>query len=499
MWKPLALLLICGAFGPLIGQSSRPNILFVFTDDHAPKALSAYGSKLIQTPNMDRLANEGMLFDNCLCTNGICAPSRAVILTGKMSHLNGVLTNGELFDGAQQTFPKLLRGAGYTTAMIGKWHLKTDPTGFDYWEVLHGQGPYYNPPLTTASGKKTYTGYTTDILTDLTLKWLKKDRDQKKPFCLMYQHKAPHRNWQPPLSNLHLYDDVTIPEPPTLFDDYAGRGRAAKQQTMSIAHDLTPFDLKLTFPGRLNTRQRTAWEAAYGPKNAAFRAAKLKGRDLVRWKYQRYMKDYLRCVKSVDMNLGRVLRYLDESGLAKNTIVIYSSDQGWYLGEHGWFDKRWMYEESLRMPLLIRWPGATKAGSRADLMVSNLDFAPTFCEMAGVPVPGAMQGRSMVPILQGEKPANWRSSFYYQYYEYPGVHDVRRHYGVRTARYKLIYFYGLGEWEFYDLKADPDELTSRHADPKYKDVIVRLKVELERLRAELKVPVDTRPLPPEKN
>lgn len=488
----MALLILACVIGSASGQSPRPNILFVFTDDHAPRALSAYGSKLISTPNMDRLANEGMLFENCLCTNGICAPSRAVILTGKMSHLNGVLTNAEVFDGSQETFPKLLRKSGYTTAMIGKWHLKSDPTGFDYYEVLRGQGPYYNPELRSAQGKKTYTGYTTDILTDLALDWLKKGRDHKKPFCLMYQHKAPHRNWQPPLEYLHLYDDVTIPEPATLFDDYAGRGSAAKQQTMTIAHELTPFDLKLTFPNRLNKTQRAAWENAYGPKNAKFHEAKLKGKDLVRWKFQRYMKDYLRCVASVDKNLGRVLAHLDATGLAKNTIVIYASDQGWYLGEHGWFDKRWMYEESLRMPLLVRWPGVTKAGSRADQMVSNLDFAPTFCEAAGVPIPEDMQGRSMAPILRGQKPKGWRSSFYYQYYEYPGVHDVRRHYGVRTERYKLIHFYRLGEWEFYDLKIDPDELLSRHADPSYKSIIDRLRKELTRLRRTLRVPVDTR-------
>ncbi|MCH5373552.1 MAG: sulfatase-like hydrolase/transferase, partial [Planctomycetes bacterium] len=317
-------------------EVSRPNILFIFADDHAAHAISCYGSKINQTPNLDRIGNGGMIFENCFCTNSICGPSRAVILTGKYSHLNGFIDNRSTFDGSQQTFPKLLQKAGYQTAMVGKWHLRTDPTGFDYWQILIGQGPYYNPPMIENGKRVKHTGYTTDIITDISLDWLKDKRDKSKPFMLMYQHKAPHRNWQPGPDYLTMYDDVTIPEPPTLFDDYSGRGTAAHTQDMTIAKTMNANDLKLTPPKNLTPEQLEKWNAAYEPKNEAFRKANLKGKDLVRWKYQRYIKDYLRCIASVDDNVGRVLDYLDESGLAKNTIVIYSSDQGFYLGEHGW-------------------------------------------------------------------------------------------------------------------------------------------------------------------
>jgi len=472
----------------------RPNILFIFTDDHGAQAISAYGSKINETPNIDRLANEGLLFLNAFVTNSICAPSRAVILTGKYSHSNGQLTNVETFDGSQQTFPKLLQQAGYQTAMFGKWHLKSDPTGFDAWQVLIGQGPYYNPPIKSATGVTEHVGYTTDIITDLALDWLQSGRDAQKPFMLMYQHKAPHRRWDPGPDHLTMYDDVEIPEPETLFDDYAGRTAAATQQTMTIAHDLTERDLKLVPPERLTAEQLEVWNAAYEPKNDAFRAADLQGDDLVRWKYQRYVKDYLRAVASVDDNIGRVLEHLEASGLAENTIVIYASDQGWYLGEHGWFDKRWMYEESLRMPLIVRWPGVTAPGSTSDAMVSNLDLAETFLDIAGVEIPSDMQGESLVPLLEGEAPSDWRQSFYYQYYEYPGPHDVARHYGVRTESHKLIYFYTLDEWELYDLEKDPDELTSVYEDPAYASVRSELETELERLREYYAVPEDARPL-----
>ena len=473
--------------------ADRPNILFVFTDDHAAHAISAYGSKINETPNMDRIANEGMLFRNCFVTNSICGPSRAVILTGKYSHLNGFLQNGDRFDGSQQTFPKLLQGAGYQTAMIGKWHLGTDPTGFDYWNVLIGQGPYYNPPMIKNGERVKYTGYTTDIITDLALEWLQEGRDDEQPFMLMYQHKAPHRNWQPGPDFLTMYDGEDIPEPDTLFDDYEGRGSAAMMQEMTVARHLTPNDLKLTTPNNLTPEQLEVWNAAYEPKNEAFEEANLTGDDLVRWKYQRYIKDYLRCVASVDANLGRVLDYLDESGLAENTIVIYSSDQGWYLGDHGWYDKRWMYEESLRMPLLVRWPGVVEPGSENDDIVSNLDFAETFLDIAGADIPDDMQGRSLVPLLEGETPDDWRDSFYYQYYEHPGVHNVHRHFGVRGESHKLIYFPTLDEWELYDLEKDPDELNSVYGDPAYTSVTANLKDEITRLRELYAVPVDDRP------
>ena len=495
MRATLFLLLIAAArCTPAPEPNPRPNILFIFTDDHGAQAISAYGSKINETPNIDRLANEGLLFLNAFVTNSICAPSRAVILTGKYSHSNGQLTNVETFDSTQQTFPKLLQQAGYQTAMFGKWHLKSEPTGFDAWQVLIGQGPYYNPPIKSAAGVTEHVGYTTNIITDLALDWLQSGRDAQKPFMMMYQHKAPHRRWDPGPDHLTMYDDVEIPEPDTLFDDYAGRGTAATEQTMSIARDLTERDLKLVPPEQLTAGQLEVWNAAYEPKNDAFRAADLQGDDLVRWKYQRYVKDYLRAVASVDDNIGRVLEHLEASGLAENTIVIYASDQGWYLGEHGWFDKRWMYEESLRMPLIVRWPGVTAPGSTSDAMVSNLDLAETFLNIAGVEIPSDMQGESLVPLLEGEAPSDWRQSFYYQYYEYPGPHDVARHYGVRTESHKLIYFYTLDEWELYDLEKDPDELTSVHDDPAYASVRSELETELERLREEYAVQEDARPL-----
>ena len=474
--------------------AARPNILFVFTDDHAAHAISAYGSRVNQTPNIDRLAREGMLFRNCFVTNSICGPSRAVILTGKYSHLNGFLRNGNRFDGSQPTVAKLLQKSGYQTAVVGKWHLGTDPTGFDYWNVLLGQGPYYNPPLKSQTGVKKHTGYTTDIITDLALEWLQSGRDQEKPFFLMYQHKAPHRNWQPGPQQLTLFDDIEIPEPPTLFDDYSGRGTPAKTQKMTIARDLTAKDLKLVPPKNLTEDQLEAWNQAYEPKNEAFRQANLQGKQLVRWKYQRYVKDYLRCVAAVDQNLGRMLAYLDESGLAQDTVVIYSSDQGWYLGEHGWYDKRWMYEESLRMPFIVRWPGVVQRGSEHDGITSNLDFAQTFLEIAGVAQPDDMQGHSLVPLLRGEEPAEWRQSFYYHYYEFPGAHAVRRHYGVRNQRYKLIHFYKIGEWELYDLERDPKELNSVYGQSDYAAVQQSLHSELLRLRAHYLVPEDVRPV-----
>jgi len=425
-----------------------------------------------------------MLFRNCFCTNSICAPSRAVILTGKYSHLNGVIDNRKKFDGSQQTFPKLLQKVGYQTAMIGKWHLKTDPTGFDYWNILPGQGTYYNPAMKEMGQRKKYTGYTTDIITNHCIKWLK-ERTSDKPFCLMYHHKAPHREWEPGPKHLTMYDDVTIPEPETLFDDYSDRGTAAKEQDMTIEKTMNNRDLKLVAPKNLTPEQKKLWDAAYEPKNQAFRKANLKGKDLVRWKYQRYIKDYLRCITSVDDNVGRVLNYLDEAGLANNTVVIYTSDQGFYLGEHGWFDKRFIYEESLRMPFLVRYPRQIKPGSVSDKIVLNLDFAPTFLDFAGAKIPADMQGQSLRSLLEGITPADWRASMYYHYYEYPAVHSVKRHYGIRTERYKLIHFYyDIDEWELYDLAKDPDELKNLYGDPSYAQVVKKLKAELAKLKKE---------------
>ncbi|WP_425614138.1 sulfatase [Anatilimnocola sp. NA78] len=484
----LAFLCLLGASSFVLAQekAERPNILFIMSDDHAYQAISAYGSKVNQTPNIDRLAKEGMRFDRCFVTNSICGPSRAVILTGKYNHLNGFTTNSVRFNGGQQTVAKLLQAGGYTTAMIGKWHLVTDPTGFDHWSVLQGQGPYYNPAMKTAAGVVKHTGYTTDIITDQAVEWLDKTRDKSKPFLLMYQHKAPHRNWQPAPRYLDKYKDVTIPEPANLFDDYKGRGTPARENQMSIAKHLTPNDLKLGPQQGLNPEQREALTKAYAEENKKFAEANLQGDDLTRWNYQRYVKDYLRCVDAVDENVGRVLKYLDDTGLAKNTLVIYTSDQGWYLGEHGWYDKRWMYEESFRTPLLVRWPGKIQPGTVNKDMVMNLDFPETFLEIAGLPIPADMQGRSMVPVLQGKTPSDWRKSVYYHYYEFPQPHHVHPHYGVRTEKHKLIHFYTINEWELYDLEKDPSEMQSRYMDPAYEQIVADLKRQLEELRKQYK-------------
>lgn len=482
----------------------QPNILWIYCDDHSHAAISAYGGILADaapTPHIDRIAKEGVLFQNSFVANSICAPSRAIILTGKHSHLNGVRKNGDHFDGSQQTFPKLLQHAGYETAVIGKWHLHTNPTGFDHWEILPGQGHYYNPDFQTEKGEHRELGYVTDLVTDKAIEWMDHQRDPDKPFMLMLQHKAPHREWSPALRHLTLFDDVEMPEPATLFDDYEGRGTAAKIQDMSIAKTLNSWDLKITdvkpirdkeawyykaytnCMGRMTEDQRRAWHAAYGPKNRAFIAKDLTGDDLIRWKYQRYIKDYLRCIRAVDESVGRVLEFLEKSGLANNTVVMYSSDQSFYLGEHGWFDKRFMYEESLRTPLLCRWPGIVKPNSEIDELVQNIDMAETFLDIAGAPIPEDMQGISLVPMMKGDTSPEPRESIYYQYYE-DGIwaHSVQTHYGVRTDRYKLIFFDKLNEWEFYDLEKDPSELTSQYANPEYRGEIERLKQELIRLR-----------------
>jgi arylsulfatase A-like enzyme len=477
----------------LAAEAKRPNILLFFSDDHAYQAVSAYGDprKLLDTPNIDRLAREGVRFDRCLVPNSICGPSRATVLTGTYNHVNGYYNNAgnSRFDSSQVTFPKLLQAAGYQTAIVGKWHLGSDPTGFDYWHILPGQGVYYNPNMIVNGKPVKHEGYTTDIITDLSLDWLKK-RDTSKPFVLMCQQKAPHREWSPALRHLGHDNDRTYPEPATLFDDYSGRGKAEHDQDMTIARTMNDLDNKLKPPPSLNSEQRKQWDAYYEPRNAAFREAKLTGDALVRWRYNRYMHDYLGCVKAVDEGVGRVLDYLDKSGLADDTIVIYTSDQGFYLGEHGWFDKRWIFEESVRSPMLARWPGTIKPGRVEDALVSNLDFAETFLDAAGVPVPANMQGKSLVPLFKGETPADWRKSFYYQYYEYPAPHHVRPHYGVVTAEYKLVRFYtpDVDYWELFDRAKDPHEMRNVANDPAYARVVEELKGEVKRLRAELKVP-----------
>jgi arylsulfatase A-like enzyme len=483
---------------PADPPAKPPNILVVFTDDHAFQALSAYGHplKLLQTPNLDRIAAGGMRFDRCLVPNSICGPSRATVLTGKYSHAHRFFNNtNSRFDGGQTTFPKLLQGCGYQTAVIGKWHLVSDPTGFDHWHILPGQGVYYNPPMIRNFQPVRHTGYVTDIITDLSVEWLK-GRDKARPFLLMCQHKAPHREWEPALRHLGHDADRKYPEPDTLFDDYAGRGPAEAGQDMTIARTMTSRDLKLIPPAQLNDEQRKAWDAYYGPRNKAYQAAKLDGKELVRWKYNRYLHDYLGCVKAVDESVGKLLDYLDADGIAENTVVVYLSDQGFFLGEHGWFDKRWVFEESLRTPMLVRWPGVTPPGSACGDMVSTLDLAPTLMAAAGVggrrkpPMPTDLHGKNLRPVLDGKTPTDWRKSFYYHYYEYPGPHDVRKHYAVVTDRYKLVRFYepGVDYWELFDRQTDPRELTNVYDKPEYAAARKELEAELTRLRAELQVP-----------
>jgi arylsulfatase A-like enzyme len=455
---------LVGALGSLAGARAQsappPNILFIMSDDHAAHAIGCYGSRVNQTPNIDRIAAEGMRLDDCFCTNSLCAPSRAAILTGKYSHRNGVKDNNTAFDGRQQTLPKLLQRAGYQTALIGKWHLQSEPTGFDYWSILPGQGAYVDPVFLHKGGRGKLTGYVTDLITDQTLSWLRSGRDRERPFFLMCHHKAPHRNWVPDSKHADLYRDTTIPEPSTLRDDYATRSAAAREQAMTVLHNLTPSDLKGATP----------------PPG-------LSEDELRSWKYQVYMKDYLRCIAAVDDNVGRLLDYLDRSGLAETTLVVYTSDQGFFLGDHGWFDKRFMYEESLRMPFVIRHPALVRAGSVSRDLMINIDFAPTFLDVAGVAAPRDMQGRSFREILGGHTPGDWRESVYYHYYEYPAEHSVKRHYGVRTRRYKLIrFYYDIDAWELYDLERDPRELRNVYDDPAYAGVREDLRRELERLR-----------------
>lgn len=490
-WCVGLLLLGCGH----LLAAERPNIVLIFSDDHAYQAISAYGDarRLVQTPQIDRLAAEGIRFNRCLVPNSICGPSRATVLTGKYSHLNGFYNNTNCrFDGSQTTFPKLLQAAGYQTALIGKWHLVSDPTGFDHWHILPGQGVYYNPPMIRNGQKVQHQGYVTDLISDLSIEWLKQ-RDKSKPFLLMSQHKAPHREWAPALRHLGHDGDRQYPEPPTLFDDYAGRGLAVRDQDMTLAKTMTSLDLKLTVPAQLSAEQRQAWDAYYDPRNEAFRQANPQGQDLIRWRYQRYMHDYLGCIQAVDEAVGKLLSFLDQEGLAENTVVVYASDQGFFLGEHGWFDKRWIFEESLRTPLLVRWPGVARPGTADEHLVSVLDFAPTFLEAAGIAVPPEIQGRSLVPLLRGDEAANWRKSFYYHYYEYPEPHRVRPHEGVVTDRHKLVHFYhpDVDYWELFDRQKDPHELRSCYDAPEYADVVRELRAELTRLRAELRVPDDS--------
>ena len=476
-------------------QNQPPNILFIMSDDHAFQAVSAYGHGLNNTPNIDRIANEGAIFNKGYVTNSICAPSRAVVLTGKHSFVNGKVDNIQAFDWNQPNFAKDLQAVGYQTALIGKIHLNGLPQGFDYSAVLPGQGHYYNPDFIINGVKERINGYVTTITTELGLDWLKNKRDKTKPFLMLYQQKAPHRNWQSEEKYFSLFDDKTFDFPENFFDDYEGRPAAAAQEMMISAteeqlattngngghgrwgHDfkllVDPYGRDTRFNRELNRfspEQKEAWLKAYTPKNDQMREAKLKGKELAHWKFNRYLKDYLRTIQSIDDGVGEVLDYLDENGLAENTIVVYTSDQGFYLGEHGWFDKRFMYEESFRTPILMKYPKEIKPGTEINQLIQNLDFAPTFLDYAGVEIPTDMQGESFRKVVSKET-SEWRDAIYYTYYEYPSVHMVKRHNGVRTDRYKLIHFYyDIDVWEMYDLEKDPAEMNNIYYDPGYLEV-----------------------------
>jgi arylsulfatase A-like enzyme len=469
-------------------QAKRPNILYIMADDHAAHAISAYGSVINKTPNLDRLAAGGIRFDRCYATNSICTPSRAAIMTGQYSHINGVPVFNK-FDGGRPNLAKYLQAAGYHTAIVGKWHLGNDPTGFDVWNILPGQGVYHNPTFIEMGQRKQHPGYVTDLITDFTIDILKR-RPKDKPFFVMCHHKAPHREWSPDEKHATMYDDVDIPEPPSFNDKYEGRSAAAAEATMTIDRHLTRRDLKVPPPPDLKGPERNRWMGGVDPEMTVpgkdGKPVTLAGEPLRKWKYQRYIKDYLRCIASVDDNVGRLLDFLDAEGLAKDTVVVYTSDQGFFLGDHNWYDKRFMYEESLKMPFLVRYPGVAKPATSCDRIILNVDFAPTFIDLAGDKGPADMQGRSFAPLLRGEPPADWRTSMYYRYYHYPGHHKVQMHYGLRTEAFKLIHFHLLDQWELYDLAKDPEEMRNVYKDPAYQEAIPKLKEELYRLKKELK-------------
>lgn len=486
-------------------KAAPMNIIYMMSDDHGYQAISAYGHGLNHTPNIDKLAEKGMRFDRAYVTNSICGPSRAVMLTGKHSHINGFMDNHSTFDGNQQTVAKLMQNAGYQTAVIGKWHLVSEPQGFDYWNIVVGQGEYYKPVFIENGVKKTVPGYVTNLTTDFAINWLEK-RDKDKPFFLIYQQKAPHRNWMPEEKYYHLFDGVKFPLPSNFFDNYATKTKAEQDQEMEIATDMhDAYDLKLALDlpkdqrvglganwqniySRFTAEEKKKWDAAYLPYIEDFKKANLSGKELAIWKYQAYMRDYLRCVQSVDDNVGRLMDYLKANDLEKNTIVIYTSDQGFFLGEHGWFDKRWMYEESFRTPLIVKWPGVTNKKLTTKSMVQNLDFAETILDMAGLSIPADMQGKSMVSVLKGAQKGNLHDALYYHFYENQ-EHRVAKHIGARTDRYKLIYFYELNEWELYDLKKDKSEMKNVYNNPAYKEVQAMMKEKLKGLKEQYRDPV----------
>lgn len=487
--------------------AQRPmNIVYIMTDDHTAQMMSAYDTRNISTPNLDRIAADGVKFANSFVANSLSGPSRACMLTGKHSHANGFTDNTTcVFDASQPTWPRYLRDAGYETAIVGKWHLESLPQGFDYWEIVPGQGDYWNPDFIKQNGDTvTEKGYLTHMITDKSLHWLDSVHDPSKPFALIIHHKAIHRNWLPDTADLELYEDVTFPLPETFYDNYDGRQAAASAEMRILDHMDPIYDLKMDHPdstsalkerylsyvGRMDSAERARFEAFYQPIRDNFHARKLSGRELAEWKYQRYMRDYAKVVKSLDDNVGRVLDYLKEHDLLDNTLVVYASDQGFYMGEHGWFDKRFMYEESLNTPLVMMLPKGFEARGTIDEMVQNIDYAPTFLELAGVEVPSDIQGKSLVPLLRGEHPSGWRDAIYYHFHEYPAEHAVKRHYGVRTDRYKLMHFYNdIDVWELYDLQADPNELDNLYGRPGYEKITADLMKRLKELQEEYDDPI----------
>lgn len=492
----------CGSKGKPQGPY---NIVYIMTDDHTAQMMSCYDKRYVSTPNLDRIARDGVRFTNSFVANSLSGPSRACMLTGKHSSENRFFDNSTcVFDAAQQTFPKLLQKAGYQTAVVGKWHLGSLPTGFDYWEVIPGQGDYYNPSfITMQQDTIVERGYLTNIITDKSLEWIDK-RDKQRPFCILIHHKAVHRNWLPELKYLNEYEDTTFPMPDTFYDDYEGRVAAAEQE-MHILEDMDIiYDTKmlkddvethykgayLSFIGRLMPEERAQYDEAYAPIIKEFYEKQPQGKELAEWKYQRYMRDYAKVVKSLDDNVGRVLDYLKENGLDENTLVVYTSDQGFYMGEHGWFDKRFMYEESMRTPLVMKLPEGFRRKGDIDALVQNIDFAPTFLELAGVEVPDDIHGESLVPLLKGQTPDDWRKSLYYHFYEFPGEHMVKRHYGIRTERYKLIRFYDdIDVWELYDLQNDPSEMNNLYGTEGYEELAEELKDGLRTLQEKYNDPI----------
>lgn len=504
-------------------EEKQPNIVFIMTDDHSYQTISAYGhalSQLAPTPNIDRIAKQGILFEQAFVENSLSTPSRACLMTGLYSHQNGQRTLGAGIDTTQTFFSELLQQNNYQTAVVGKWHMQCEPKGFDYYSVLNDQGEYYNPYFKDKGSNgefKQEKGYATHLITNKSIDFIK-NRDKDKPFCLLVHHKAPHRNWQPEPKYLNIYEDIEFPIPDTFYDDYETRCEPAHIQDMTINKTMTyVYDLKIyeladvkpyseewnvegykkEVTDQMTPEEIEVWNNAYHPKNQEF----LKNKDsmtkdeILRWKYQRYLRDYLRCIKSIDDEVGRILDYLEKENLTENTIIVYTSDQGFYMGEHGWFDKRFMYEESMRTPLLIAYPKKIKAQTRTKALVQNIDYAPTFLSLAGIEKPKEMSGTTLEPLFGGEKPENWRADLYYHYYDYPAIHQVRRHDGVRSDRFKLIHFYeqdSKGNYilncnEFYDLEKDPKELNNLYNSKEYQEQVAYLQERLNTYRTQLKV------------